>query len=1106
MPPDPEPLAPIAPDGSPAQAFATHKARANGIARHFALTRHLKDVKAEQANEDNITALIAHFHMLMLEPGFTPPGQEPSATAAPAALRRLNRGNGLVGTKGASTERDYDMAIKGLMVLLYRYREQLGQDLVTFIMNDLLPDSLVGGHPPETEIVEFSFLNIDAPETENHLLMIESSRYLINQLRFDQTRDRMFDNRVNGLTQWLLGFMRTILCHDFLEFNARPYQRLALHPLVNLHEFARDEPIRRAARMVLDFTMVKFALSSNRGRRVAPFRRLQHRINHQANLRNYLYSDAGDQVAGFFLACTGLLDSAGKPTWFPASLDFTALLGGLSAYRPPPAAYTLAMKQDNPPSFHRFYHGIRPRLASAPEDAEGGLEIYHRTPSFLISAGGSFLNSGYGSDEIDLFKQAWEQTSRAQATNVIPTRADTLFHDLVRFEPYPDPRIDPYNDDPEDPDTPRSTGVNYGVVRGFAAGANMRPAERKTVLEESTSAAQALALHNGILFIAWKGSGNDNLNVARVQATTLMGIDGVEGVDWKAILPETSDGPPALASHNGRLFIAWRGSGNKNLNLAFSDDDGRTFKGKRVLDDTSDFAPALASHGGRLFIAWTGLDEHLNVAKVTLFGNTAGGFGIEGLEGKNTLGDTSEAAPSLVSHRDRLFLAWKGSGNDALNLAFSSDAGASFGGKTTFGESSSHGPSLASHGGRLFMAWKGSGNEQLNVARVVLFGNTAGGFGIEGLEAKVTLPDFSEEPPAIGSWNELLCIAWKGEADDNLDLMVSRDGSFGPVGPWIIKDRSELGFYLAAYRTPPAHPDQLVEPLDSLGFVHIVEKSDMDARGINFDRFRDMVIRDNLHLPPSLEYGSRHTFNAPDGRRIAMWFESVGQKYTPRVVDLAEPIADFTTLPLVSGEFMRAPGGHDGLVEVRHPGCEQSPLILDFRDAANPIREENLAGCPGPWLDRVFALFDAARRFDAMERMPDAHTARADGATLYDVVLRADTERLGPQLAPAVIQALAAMGIDFSVPEIDLKDWLANPEFTPYPAIAQALLGLRRKLKAPVFIDVIAFNYENTPGVPSPRIVGDVRGDVLRAAMVEGWNVRHGAHLRIEEFEQLFLP
>jgi len=92
------------------------------------------------------------------------------------------------------------------------------------------------------------------------------------------------------------------------------------------------------------------------------------------------------------------------------------------------------------------------------------------------------------------------------------------------------------------------------------------------------------------------------------------------------------------------------------------------------------------------------------------------------------------------------------------------------------------------------------------------------------------------------------------------------------------------------------------------------------------------------------------------------------------------------------------------------------------------------------------------------------------------------------------LAALAAIGIDFSVPEIDLKSWLDTPDFTPYPAISDALLELTRSagLKCPVFIDVIVFNYENTPGMTSPRKLADVNLDVLKAAIVEGYNNRHG--------------
>ncbi len=85
-----------------------------------------------------------------------------------------------------------------------------------------------------------TFLNIDIPETENHLLMIESSRYLVNQLLHDRSpHDPRFNNAANGLSGWLLGYRQIIARHDFLEFNSRSYARLSLHALYNLHEFAR---------------------------------------------------------------------------------------------------------------------------------------------------------------------------------------------------------------------------------------------------------------------------------------------------------------------------------------------------------------------------------------------------------------------------------------------------------------------------------------------------------------------------------------------------------------------------------------------------------------------------------------------------------------------------------------------------------------------------------------------------------------------------------------------------------------------------------------------------------------------------------------------------
>lgn len=473
------PLNPPTLDGTPAHAFAfaTDKARANVIARHYAVTRPLnvtfdkfrpsgEAIDEEKGSSENDTIrLIAHLHLISKDTNYCNPGELPSRILVPIAIRQMVRGK--VGTK-----KDYDMCLKGIMVILYRYRELLTDEIINFILRELVPNNLFGGHSLSTEEYDPGFLIPLVPETENHLLMIESTRYLVNQLQLERTGDQKYNNVTNGLRDWLLGFMQTISKHDFLEFNSRPYQRLSIHALLNLHEFG-DEKIKTAAQIILDYTMVKFAVSSSRQRRIAPFRRIQHRINHPDNANNDLLGGWVDQLTGFFSVYVGSTDLDGKPTtWFFDSLTFNALIAGLAAYRPPTAAYILAMTQ-YPPAQHRFYHGIRPQLHESPDVPDGGVEIYFKSPSFVVTAGGMFLNSGYGYDNIDFFVQAWEQTSREQATTLLPTRADVTFKDLIRFDPYPDPFNDPYADEPEDPDTIRGEAVNTGVHKGFACGANL---------------------------------------------------------------------------------------------------------------------------------------------------------------------------------------------------------------------------------------------------------------------------------------------------------------------------------------------------------------------------------------------------------------------------------------------------------------------------------------------------------------------------------------------------------------------------------------------------------------------------------------------------------
>ncbi|MDQ3696198.1 MAG: hypothetical protein M3464_21670 [Chloroflexota bacterium] len=108
-----------------------------------------------------------------------------------------------------------------------------------------------------------------------------------------------------------------------------------------------------------------------------------------------------------------------------------------------------------------------------------------------------------------------------------------------------------------------------------------------------------------------------------------------------------------------------------------------------------------------------------------------------------------------------------------------------------------------------------------------------------------------------------------------------------------------------------------------------------------------------------------------------------------------------------------------------------------------------------------------------------------------------------PDLASVMLLLLGIGGVDYSVPEADLRQWLGDREFTPYPAFADALLIVLdgKQLRQPVYLDVIVFKYEQAAGASSPRDISEVDFGLLRAAIVEAYNERYGE--TVGDFESL---
>ncbi len=262
----------------------------------------------------------------------------------------------------------------------------------------------------------------------------------------------------------------------------------------------------------------------------------------------------------------------------------------------------------------------------------------------------------------------------------------------------------------------------------------------------------------------------------------------------KVTLDETTDGRPALLSHAGLLYLAWKGSGNDNLNVAFSEDDGATFPGsnKATYDDTSDRGPALATFNGGLFIAWKGSgNENLNVATVHLF---VGGRG-DSLGNKQTLNETTGEDPTLTMMQTGsghvLALGWKGAGNDNLNVAVSSD-GRDFSRKATYPQVSDRGPALAD----MNIAFKSTlgGAEALTVARI---GFVPGTVDRDILIDETDFGDTTDSAPALTSGGDVV-VAWKGSGNENLNVKIRRLGEREFSGN-PLEETSDLGPALAEH-------------------------------------------------------------------------------------------------------------------------------------------------------------------------------------------------------------------------------------------------------------------------------------------------------------------
>lgn len=244
-------------------------------------------------------------------------------------------------------------------------------------------------------------------ETENHILMIHTARYLSNQLLYQRQPKLAYDNRRNGIggalscLDLLLYLLRNILLDDFSEYNAKSYQHETRTALLNLFNFAYDHEVRLAARMVLDYVSAHMAVSANDCRRMVPFRRRNDGTNatHTADGRmtiGLVESQRGaDPMTDHMAMQTGATRTYEVPSEPQRPLPWTIAADGgdatdemLSDYRMPLPIHDLFVND----AHRRFFQVLNRRdldpIAVTGRNATNS-ETFAGSPSYLITAGGS---------------------------------------------------------------------------------------------------------------------------------------------------------------------------------------------------------------------------------------------------------------------------------------------------------------------------------------------------------------------------------------------------------------------------------------------------------------------------------------------------------------------------------------------------------------------------------------------------------------------------------------------------------------------------------------------------------------------------------------------
>jgi hypothetical protein len=203
-------------------------------------------------------------------------------------------------------------------------------------------------------------------ETENHIFMSETTRYLKNQwLQENGDTSKYYDNQRNGLEKWLLNHLEEKFRAGFFEFNAQPYSGYTLSPLLTLFSFTKSEELKKQCDKLLTRMVIEYSYSSLDLRRYPPFRR---RLE-----KEKVKTFDEDPLTGMLKLWLSLNPENNVAQG--EKLKHFAFMALISNYRPNKELTQMLLNKQE--CFLAIGHGVK----SSPE-------IYSGSNNYLLSAGG----------------------------------------------------------------------------------------------------------------------------------------------------------------------------------------------------------------------------------------------------------------------------------------------------------------------------------------------------------------------------------------------------------------------------------------------------------------------------------------------------------------------------------------------------------------------------------------------------------------------------------------------------------------------------------------------------------------------------------------------